>query len=82
LMKEIIYSKHAEERIKKRGLNKDLIEKTLELPDKVMNGKDGTLIAHKEIGTHLLRIIYKGERKYYLVITAYYTDRERYEVNE
>jgi hypothetical protein len=80
-MKEIMYSKHAEERIKKRDLNKDLIDKTLEMPDKVVNGKDGTHIAHKDIGTHLLRVIFTDEGKYYLVITAYYTDKERYEVN-
>ncbi|MFO7618395.1 MAG: DUF4258 domain-containing protein [Thermoplasmata archaeon] len=81
-MKEIIFSKHAEGRMKFRGLRKKQVESAIEEPDAVLKGKEGTLIAQKDMGTHILRVIYSDEGKYYLVITAYYADRERYEVKE
>jgi len=76
---EIIYTKHAEEKLKEREIDKGLVESTLEKPDRTLDSKFGRKIAQKLIGKKLLRIIYKEEDNIYVVITVYYTRPERYE---
>jgi len=79
-MKKIEYTKHAEEKIKERNIDKINIKKALANPDKSLGSINGTKIIHKINNKRLLRVIYRDEENRYLVITAYYTKMERYEV--
>ncbi|HMB45605.1 MAG TPA: DUF4258 domain-containing protein [Candidatus Methanoperedens sp.] len=76
---EIIYTNHAEEKLAERKISKREIEKSLKNPDAVLDGRDDVKIVHKLIRDKLLRIAYKSEKDFLLVITAYYTHPERYE---
>ncbi len=75
---DIIYSNHAREKIDERIISKTIIENALKHPDTIINSKAGTRIAHKLIRDRLLRIIYRVEKKRYVVITVYYAHPERY----
>ena len=79
-MKKINYTKHAREKLKERNIDKTNIKETIEYPDRSLNNINGTKIVHKIYDKKLLRVIYRDEENHYLVITAYYTKKERYEV--
>ena len=74
------YTSHAEENIKERRLDKKLIENVVRNPDKVIIGKFGRKIAQRIIDNKLLRVVYEEKDDIYIIITAYYTYPERYEV--
>ena len=74
----IIYSNHANEKIRERKISKSTIENSLKNPDAVIDSRGETKVAHKLINDKLLRIVYKAEKKTCVVISAYYTHPERY----
>ena len=75
----IIYTDHAEENIRERKLIKQNIVDVVKNPDKFIEDGFGRKIAQKVIGSKLLRVVYeKGENNVYIIITAYYTEPERY----
>ena len=57
--------------LKERGIRKDLVETTLESPDKKIKGKKNRMIYQKIIFGKLLRVITEGD----LLITVYMTDK-------
>ena len=78
LTKNLLYTKHAEEKIQERNINKTLVESTVVKPDVIVDDKfDKTLIhAIKEIdGKHLRVIFRKTREKKILVISAFYDRR-------
>ncbi len=75
---KVVYTSHALESIKERGISKEIIEKSIEKPDEIIMGKKGRKIAHKVINGKLLRVIYEPKEKTYILVTAYYTKPERY----
>lgn len=74
----IIYTDYAEDTLKDRKIDKNIIEDAIKNPDEVVEGKNKRKIAHKIIGNKLLRVIYETDKKAYIVITCYYTKPERY----
>jgi hypothetical protein len=72
------YTDHAKERMAERRISKENIERALRKPDDVSNTKSGRKIARKLIKNKLLRIVYEEENGNFMVITAYYTQPERY----
>jgi hypothetical protein len=74
----IAYTNHAEEKIAERKIPKTTIESALKNPDAVVSGTLGRKIAHRLIRDKLLRIVYEQADKEYIVITAYYTEPDRY----
>ncbi|MFH1774675.1 MAG: DUF4258 domain-containing protein [Methanobacteriota archaeon] len=78
----IVYTNHAEEKIAERKISKTIIEKSLKSPDAVLDSVLGRKIAHKLIKDRLLKIIYTKKKNSYIVITAYYTQPERYEAEK
>ena len=75
---EIRYADHAEEGTADREISKQLVEKALNNPDEIIQGKKGRKIAHKLFGERLLRVVFEPKEKAYIVITAYYAAPERY----
>ena len=72
------YTAHAEENIRKRRLDKRLIERVLKNPDKIFDSRFGRKIAQKVIEMKLLRIVFEQKDGTYIVITADYTEIGRY----
>lgn len=66
---EIIISKHAKKRIKRYDLTEKLIKTAIMEPDEVVEGYEETLIAHKLLNKHLLRVVYIKQDNKIKVIT-------------
>jgi hypothetical protein len=81
-VKEIKFTAHAEEklkRLKNLGVTKEKILKVLSNPQKIVRGYRGRKIAQGLLTWELLlRIVYEEDDKI-LVITVYPCKRERYE---
>ncbi len=75
---EFEYISHAEESLAERRLPKSLVEDAVRRPDAVLPGRFGRKIAQKQIGNKLLRVVYEERGNVYIVVTAYYTELERY----
>uniref|UniRef100_A0A7C1GB92 DUF4258 domain-containing protein n=1 Tax=Thermofilum adornatum TaxID=1365176 RepID=A0A7C1GB92_9CREN len=81
-VKEIKFTTHAEEklkRLKNLGVTKEKVLKVLTNPQKIVSGYRGRKIAQGLLTWELLlRIVYEEDDKI-LVITVYPCKRERYE---
>lgn len=80
---EWTFSKHAEERLKKRGLKLDLIKLVLNHPDDVAKPDPCKKVFQKKIfendSVYLIRVFVNTCREPNLVITAYKTSKiEKY----
>lgn len=72
------YTDHAEEKILERKLNRKVIESVVVTPDKVIPAAFNRKIAQRKIGNKLLRVVYEEEHEVYIIVTAYYTEANRY----
>ena len=82
-MKKIRLIPHAEGRLKRYGVNRELIVDAINNPDDVVRGKrKGEIerwIVHKLLDDgYMLRVIYKFKNEDIYVITSYISKRERY----
>jgi hypothetical protein len=75
---DFIYTAHAEENILKRRLNKSIVEKTIQNPERIEVSRFGRKITQKTMDNKLLRVVYAEEHGIYIIITAYYTELHRY----
>ena len=67
---EVTFTKHAEERMKRRNITKEEIINTISYPKKVL--KRGELYyARKNIGRATIEVVYEKD-KYINVVTVYY----------
>ena len=84
-MKNIVFSKHALDKIEilkkhKIIIEKKLIEETITIPDSIDIGYKDRLVAQKTLDeTHVLRVVYEESEKIVTVITIYPGRRKRYE---
>ena len=74
---EIIYTKHAVERIKLRKINKKDVENAIAKPSKIID-KNDIKICQKPLGNKILRVVYRLQDNTYIVITAYLTTKRKY----
>ncbi len=79
---EFVYTNYSEETLVEREISKTDVENTILNPDIILEGKKRRKIANKIIGEKLLRVVFEGCAKTYIVITAYYTKLARYLKNE
>ena len=77
--KNVVYTAHAEDRIKMRNISKESIDKAFSAPDETIDQHE-IKINHKVYGNKMLRVIYRESENSYIVITAYLTHKERYKV--
>ena len=81
-MKEVRFTHHATEKSTQRNIGKGSIVSAIKNPDKIEPGRNETKIAQKGIRNRLLRVVFREDEYNYMVITADFTDNERYEVEE
>ena len=74
----IIFTKHAKERIKTYNLSDDIVKDAIRNPDEIVEGYEETMIAHKLLNKHLLRVVYVTEKNIVKIITVYPSKKERY----
>ena len=74
---KIRYTFHSLERMKQRGINKELVEECLGKPDKTIVLKDNTHRCIRKIGDRVLIVIYKINGHTILVITAFTSTKIR-----
>ena len=66
----IIFTKHALERIKARGVDKNEVFDALENPENLVE-KSGVKIVQKKVGNQLLRVYYREEKKAKIIILLF-----------
>lgn len=74
-MKRIIFIQHALDRLKERGISKELVIKIIENPDNIDPESQQRRIAQKLINGKLLRVVYDDEDESIVVISAYSTSK-------
>lgn len=70
-MKPIIFSEHAKERRKQRGLTEMQILEVIERPEYVKTTLDGRKIAVKEVQRRFVTVVYVEMENYIKVITVF-----------
>lgn len=70
-MKRIIFSRHADERRKERGLSIAEIEATVNYPDYLKTDSAGKKVAVKHVKGRLITVVFVEEETYLIVITVY-----------
>ena len=81
---KITFTKHAELKfrdLEEQGfkITKGQVKDTLNMPENIIKGEKGRLIAQKAIDeTHMIRVIYEKEKDSIRVITFYPTRRRKY----
>ena len=75
---DIIISKHAKGRIKTYNSTEKFVIDAIKNPDEIIEGYSETIIAHKLLNEHVLRIVYAKEKDKIKVITVYPAKKERY----
>ncbi|WP_048150730.1 DUF4258 domain-containing protein [Palaeococcus ferrophilus] len=73
----IKYIPHALERMRERGIRRELIEEAIESPDSVTEGYLGRKVAQKRLNGKVIRVIYEEEDEDVVVVTAYVTSKVR-----
>lgn len=73
-LKDINFTKHAEDMLVERGFQKEMIEEIVTKPEWKDKGEGDTWYAFKRIGGKVLRVVVKGD-KYFTVITMYFDRR-------
>jgi len=74
-MKQIVFIQHAFDRLKERGIFKELVIEAIRNPDEIDLENDIRKIAQKLISGRLLRVIYDEEENSTIVISAYSTSK-------
>lgn len=76
----IVFTKHALERMKQRSIERDDIVRALELSERPKKDNLGHSIAELDINGTILRVFYAEREGKIVVITAYKTSKEKYQV--
>lgn len=73
-LKDINFTKHAEDMLVERGFRKEMIEEIVTKPEWKDKGEGDTWHAFKRIGGKVLRVVVKGDKPF-TVITMYFDRR-------
>jgi len=71
----IIFTHHAQDMLRVREIDRGLVESAIRSPDWKEESDEGIMYAFKRVGQKVLRVVYRCEEKYQIVITAYYDRR-------
>jgi hypothetical protein len=80
LTMDIEFTEHALERMRKYGVDKAMVEKTLEAPNAVTKGHTGRRIYQRKLNGHVLRVIVEEHKSFLTVITTYKARSVRYDI--
>jgi hypothetical protein len=76
----IEFTDHALERMRKYGVDKEMVEKTLERPDLATKGHTERRIYQRRLNGHVLRVIVEEHKSFLVVITTYKARSVRYDI--
>jgi len=65
---EIIFTKHAQQRMLERGIKLEQIKNTIDFPDYTIS-KNNKIEAYKRINSQILKIVYNKKGKFIKIIT-------------
>jgi len=65
---EIIFTKHAQQRMLERGIKLEQIKNTIDFPDYTIR-KNNKIEAYKRINSQFLKIVYNKKGKFIKIIT-------------
>ena len=68
----IIYTEHAEERVARRFIKKEWVEKVVKNPDELIGAKYDRKQAIKKINSEEVSVIYVKEDSNFIVITVFW----------
>ncbi len=71
-MKRIAFTRHANEMIVLRRLNKKLIEQCIRHPAEIIPAKENKYAYVKDLGKNYLKVIIADEKQALIVVTAYW----------
>lgn len=71
------FTKHAEDMLEERQIDRDLVEAAIRRPDWTETAEHDVWYAFKRVGSKVLRIVVKGAREPFTIITLYYDKRLR-----
>lgn len=74
-MATVDFTKHAEDMLSERGFDRATIVDIVENPDWKEAGEGDIWHAFRRIGSKVVRVVVRGQRKPYTVITMYYNKR-------
>ena len=80
LIMDIKFTTHALERMRKYGVDKAMVEKTLGAPNSVTKGHTERRIYQKRLNGHVLRVIVEEHKNFLVVITMYKARSVRYDI--
>lgn len=73
----LIYSPHAKEMLKLRGIKQTLIKQCACSPDYILPTRENRKIYLKDLGTNFLKLILAEEGNDKIIITAYWIAKRR-----
>jgi len=68
----IVFSKHAETRLRERGIKKEQVIEIIEFPEYTIKRSNNEIEAYKKISGRMLKVVYIQKEKYIKVITLYH----------
>ena len=74
----IKYTKHSEEMLKLRSIDKKKVSTTIKNPDHKQKGRNNKLIYLKDFGKNYLKVVLTEEDKDLVVITQYWLSKEKF----
>lgn len=72
IVMKIIFSNHAEVKIEQRKLSKELINKTIVVPDFIVPSHGNRERAYKKFGNNYLEVVFIKENEIIVIITAHW----------
>jgi Domain of unknown function (DUF4258) len=70
IMKKIIFTEHAKDRLDRRRISEDSVVSAIASPDFVIvRGEESE--AHKNIAGNLLKVVYTEKERFIIIITLY-----------
>jgi hypothetical protein len=69
-MDTINFLPHAQEQMELRGISAEEVAETIVSPDRSYIGRFGRIVAEKDFGTRILRVVYNEGQEEAVVITA------------
>jgi hypothetical protein len=75
---QIIFTRHARQRMTERKVSEGRVQETLETPDEIISGDMGEEIAIKQYGSRQVRVVYEeSEAETYVIYTVINTRLHR-----